>query len=91
TVLFWLLERHNPNTMGALTTVWQWLAAFFQSASAQTAGFNSVDLTQFTQPALLIMIVLMLICAGSTSTVGGIKVSTFAVAFMATWTFLRKK
>lgn len=91
TVLFWLLERHNPNTMGSLTTGGQWLAAFFQSASARTAGFNSVDLTQFTQPALLIMIVLMLIGAGSTSTGGGIKVSTFAVAFMATWTFLRQK
>ncbi|HHF3043629.1 TPA: TrkH family potassium uptake protein [Vibrio diabolicus] len=91
TVMFWLLERSNPNTMESLPLAGQWLAAFFQSASARTAGFNSVDLAQFTQPALLIMIVLMLIGAGSTSTGGGIKVSTFAVAFMATWTFLRQK
>lgn len=89
--MFWLLERSNPNTMESLPLAGQWLAAFFQSASARTAGFNSVDLAQFTQPALLIMIVLMLIGAGSTSTGGGIKVSTFAVAFMATWTFLRQK
>ncbi|NMU07449.1 potassium transporter TrkG, partial [Vibrio parahaemolyticus] len=91
TMMFWLLERSNPNTMASLPATGQWLAAFFQSASARTAGFNSVDLALFTQPALLVMIVLMLIGAGSTSTGGGIKVSTFAVAFMATWTFLRQK
>ena len=91
TVILWLLERENPNTMAPLSESGQWLAAFFQAASARTAGFNSVDLSQFTQPALLIMIVLMLIGAGSTSTGGGIKVSTFTVAFMATWAFLRQK
>lgn len=91
TVLFWLLERHNPSTMANLDSSGQWLAAFFQSASARTAGFNSVDLAHYTQPALLVMIILMLIGAGSTSTGGGIKVSTFAVAFVATWTFLRQK
>lgn len=91
TLVFWLLERTNPQTMGELTVSGQWLAAFFQSASARTAGFNSVDLAQFSQPALLVMIILMLIGAGSTSTGGGIKVSTFAVAFVATWAFLRQK
>ncbi len=91
TLMFWMLEHNNPATMGRLSTSGQWLAAFFQSASARTAGFNSVDLSQFGQPALLIMIVLMLIGSGSTSTGGGIKVSTFAVAFVATWTFLRQK
>ncbi|UTT86779.1 TrkH family potassium uptake protein [Vibrio pelagius] len=91
TLLFWLLERNNSETMQGLTTNGQWLAAFFQSASARTAGFNSVDLTHYTHPALLVMIVLMLIGAGSTSTGGGIKVSTFAVAFVATWSFLRQK
>ncbi|AXT70300.1 TrkH family potassium uptake protein [Vibrio sp. dhg] len=91
TLLFWLLERSNPTTMESLPLSAQWLAAFFQSASARTAGFNSVDLSQFSQPALLIMIILMLIGAGSTSTGGGIKVSTFTVAFLATWTFLRQK
>ncbi|MEF1283809.1 MULTISPECIES: TrkH family potassium uptake protein [unclassified Vibrio] len=91
TVLFWLLEKSNPATMADLTPSGQWLAAFFQSASSRTAGFNSVDLAHFTQPALLIMIILMLIGAGSTSTGGGIKVSTFAVAFVATWAFLRQK
>lgn len=91
TLLFWVLENDNQATMAGLTPGGQWLAAFFQSASARTAGFNSVDLALYTQPALLVMIILMLIGAGSTSTGGGIKVSTFAVAFVATWAFLRQK
>lgn len=91
TLMFFLLERSNAETLGGLTLDGQWLSAFFQSASARTAGFNSVDLEKFGQPALLVMIILMLIGAGSTSTGGGIKVSTFAVAFYATWAFLRQK
>ncbi len=91
TLFFYLLEYNNPNTLASLPVGDQWLAAYFQSASARTAGFNSVDLTQFTQPALFVMIILMLIGAGSTSTGGGLKVSTIAVAVVATWTFLRQK
>jgi len=89
TLLLWLLERHN--TFSGLSFSGQWLAAFFQSASARTAGFNSVDLSQFSHPALLVMIILMLIGAGSTSTGGGIKVTTFVVALAATWAFLRQQ
>ncbi|MCP3699829.1 MAG: Ktr system potassium transporter B [Aliivibrio sp.] len=91
TLFFYVLEYNNPSTLASLSAGDKWLAAFFQSASARTAGFNSVDLTHFTQPALLIMIILMLIGAGSTSTGGGLKVSTITVAAAATWTFLRQK
>ncbi|GAJ77406.1 LOW QUALITY PROTEIN: potassium uptake protein TrkH [Vibrio sp. JCM 18905] len=87
TVMFWLLERSNPNTMESLPVAGQWLAAFFQSASARTAGFNSVDLAQFTQQRYSLFCLVL----GQPQQGGGIKVSTFAVAFMATWTFLRQK
>ncbi|CAH0529563.1 TrkH family potassium uptake protein [Vibrio hippocampi] len=89
TLLIWLLERDA--SLSGLETQQQWLAAYFQSATARTAGFNSVDLSQFGSAALLVMILLMLIGAGSTSTGGGIKVSTFTVAFLATWAFVRQK
>jgi len=57
------------------------LAAFFQSITARTAGFSSVDLAALTAPSLLLMIALMFIGAGPGSTGGGIKVTTFAVLF----------
>ncbi len=91
TLFFVVLEYNNPQTLAPLSDSDKWLAAFFQSASARTAGFNSVNIADFTQPALFIMIILMLIGAGSTSTGGGLKVSTITVAAAATWTFLRQK
>ncbi len=91
TILIWLLEHNNPKSLGDLSFGTQWLAAFFQSASARTAGFNTVNLSDFGEPALLVMILLMLIGAGSTSTGGGIKVSTFMVSMAATWSFLRQR
>lgn len=91
TLLIWLLERDNPNSLGNLSSTGQWLAAFFQSATTRTAGFNSIDMTHLTHPTLLIMMILMVIGAGATSTGGGIKVSTFIVALSATWAFLRQQ
>ncbi len=76
-------------TLGSLNTSGQWLAAFFQSATVCTAGFNSVNIGAFTEPGLLVLMLLMLIGAGSTSTGGGIKVSTFVVAILATWSFFK--
>lgn len=53
------------------------LISFFQSASARTAGFNSVDIGAMTNASLFIIIVLMFIGASSGSTGGGIKTTTF--------------
>jgi trk system potassium uptake protein len=91
TLMFWLLERNNPTTLDELSLGKQWLAAFFQSASARTAGFNTLDLGHFTPAALLFMMMLMFIGAGTTSTGGGIKVTTFAVVLLATRAFLTKR
>jgi trk system potassium uptake protein len=57
------------------------LASLFQSITARTAGFSSVDFTAMGAPALLIMIALMFIGAGPGSTGGGIKVTTLAALF----------
>ncbi len=55
------------------------LASLFQSASARTAGFNSVDLTAVGAPALLFVSLLMFVGTSSGSTGGGVKTSTLAV------------
>lgn len=57
------------------------LAALFQSVTARTAGFSSIDLAAMSAPGLLLMIALMFIGAGPGSTGGGIKVTTLAVLF----------
>lgn len=91
TLVFWLLERNNPGTFGNAGIGGQLLAAFFQSASARTAGFNTIDIGQMVPASLLFMMMLMFIGAGATSTGGGIKVTTFAVVLLATKSFLTKR
>ncbi len=56
-----------------------WLAAFFHSVSARTAGFSTYSLGTFSSAGLLCLTVLMFIGASPGSTGGGIKTSTFFV------------
>ncbi|MCY4043818.1 MAG: TrkH family potassium uptake protein [Cellvibrionales bacterium] len=89
TVSLYFLEFRNPETLKSLGGFFAVFNAFFQSATTRTAGFNSIDLSAMTHASLLIMMVLMFIGAGSSSTGGGIKVSTFATCIIATKAFLR--
>lgn len=79
-----VLEWTNPDTLGPLRSIDKFLAAFFQSATARTAGFNTVDIGSLRTSSALIMILLMVIGASSASTGGGIKTSTFAVVVWTT-------
>ncbi len=55
------------------------LTAFFQSVTARTAGFNTIDIGALSAAPLLILIILMFIGASPGSTGGGIKTTTLAV------------
>jgi trk system potassium uptake protein TrkH len=55
------------------------LASLFQSVSARTAGFNTVDISALEPATLFIIIILMFIGASPGSTGGGIKTTTLAV------------
>ncbi|MCI5528393.1 MAG: potassium transporter TrkG [Oscillospiraceae bacterium] len=82
TLGFAALEWHNPATMGNLP-VWQKLnAAFFQSVSTRTAGFNSIDIASMNEISKVLSIGLMFIGAAPGSTGGGIKVTTIVVLIM---------
>lgn len=52
------------------------LAAFFQSVTTRTAGFNTVDIASFSQAGLFFAMLLMFIGASPGSTGGGIKTTT---------------
>lgn len=63
------------------------LSSLFQVVTARTAGFNTLNLTFLSFPALMLLILLMFIGASPGSTGGGIKTSTFGVIFA----FLKSK
>jgi trk system potassium uptake protein len=55
------------------------LASLFQSVTARTAGFNTIDTAALGSVSFLLLLVLMFIGASPASTGGGIKTSTAAV------------
>jgi trk system potassium uptake protein TrkH len=55
------------------------LASLFQSVTARTAGFNTVDIARLEPAVLFVLIMLMFVGASPGSTGGGIKTTTLAV------------
>jgi len=67
------------------------LGALFQSITARTAGFNTVNISRLSPSSRFILILLMFIGGSPGSTAGGIKTVTFAVVVMAAVAALRKR
>jgi trk system potassium uptake protein TrkH len=55
------------------------LTALFQSITARTAGFNTIDLNQFRLPTLFLVMFLMFVGASPGSAGGGIKTTSLAL------------
>jgi len=86
-VFFYLFEVNNILKDATVTT--QILTSFFQSVTPRTAGFNTVDIAQLTNPTILMMIILMFIGASPGSTGGGIKTTSFALLLLMIWNRLK--
>jgi trk system potassium uptake protein TrkH len=67
------------------------LGALFQSITARTAGFNTVDISAMSASSKFILILLMFIGGSPGSTAGGIKTVTLAVVVMTAIAALRKR
>ncbi|NQE37684.1 TrkH family potassium uptake protein [Microcoleus asticus] len=84
TLAFLVLEYDNPDTFGALNFPQKVMAAWFQSVTPRTAGFNTISIGQMTEASLFLTIALMFIGASPGSTGGGIKTTTFRILFCCT-------
>jgi trk system potassium uptake protein TrkH len=89
TLIVALFEWSNPATLGGLAPVDRVLNAAFTSATARTAGFNSVPTGSLLVPSLAIIGALMFIGGASGSTAGGIKVNTFSLLLIAIGSTIR--
>lgn len=67
------------------------LMAIFQSVTARTAGFSTVDISHLSAGGTLLTLVLMGVGAGSGSTGGGLKVNTVAVLALGAQAHARRK
>ena len=67
------------------------LASAFQAVTPRTAGFNTVDYAQMSEPSILLTVFLMLTGGAPGSTAGGFKVTTLATLVMCVRSVYRRK
>ena len=88
--IIFLMEFGEIGTQGKSIPE-QMLNAVFQSVTARTAGFNTVDLTKLTEGSIFMMIMLMLVGGSPGSTAGGMKTTTIAVLTISIISIFRRK
>lgn len=91
TILIFLFEYGNSKTLGPLSEWGKVLGSLYQAVTPRTAGSNTLPIGDLTQTTLFLIIFLMFIGAGSGSTAGGIKITTFALLVATMWSQIRGK
>ena len=89
-IVIYCIEYNNPNTLQPLSESGKLLASWFQAVTTRTAGFNTLPIEQLEDASTALMLLLMFIGGGSLSTASGIKVVTFIVLILATYSYLRR-
>src|SRR5690606_1259843 len=91
-LLILLLEWHNPATLASMEGWGERLwATWFQAVTPRSAGFNTLDIEALHPATVALLTGLMFIGGGSSSTAGGIKLTTFIVLILATRAVLRQQ
>ncbi len=89
TLAILLFERYAAESSSAENT--GVLGALFQSITARTTGFNTLDISKLSASSRFVLILLMFIGGSPGSTAGGIKTVTLAVVIMTVIAALRKR
>jgi trk system potassium uptake protein TrkH len=89
TILFFIFEYGNPETMGNMSFKGKLLSSIFASITPRTAGYNSISTTGMTGASKFLTIILMFIGASPGSTGGGIKTTTATLIFLVVVSVIR--
>lgn len=89
--IIWAVESSNPLTLQELPWWQQGLAAWLQTVSSRTAGFEAFEVNLMRNSSLMLLIIYMLIGGGSFSTASGIKINTLIVLVVAVRAYLRQQ
>jgi potassium uptake TrkH family protein len=90
-VIFFFLEKNNSLSNSCNGVGESVLASVFQIVTSRSAGFNSLNVSTFSVPALLLIMIVMFIGASPGSTGGGIKTTTAFVIFKSVFATIRGK
>lgn len=88
---FFILESIQSGVLVGEGTLGSIVESFFQSISARTAGFYSVNLSNIKDSTSLLLMGLMFIGGSPGSTAGGIKTTTFGVLVLATYSIIKNQ
>ncbi|EKQ66774.1 potassium uptake protein, TrkH family [Leptolyngbyaceae cyanobacterium JSC-12] len=89
TIAFLFVEARNSATLATLSLPERLMAAWFQSVTCRTAGFNTIDVGKMSAAGLFISIGLMFIGGSPGGTAGGIKTTTLRILTSCTKAILR--
>ncbi len=84
-----LTEWNDLDTLGAMSQPQRLLNAFFQSVTARTAGFSTINMANVADYTLFFTMLLMFVGGASGSTAGGIKLNTFGMLVATIWSTIR--
>jgi trk system potassium uptake protein TrkH len=88
TVIFFVLEYQH--SLREHESLWgKAVSSFFLAVTPRSAGFITVDIHSMASPSILILLFLMWIGASPGSNGGGIKNTTFAIAFLNIYSIAR--
>lgn len=79
TVLIFIFEFNNPETMKDLNVGQKLMASMFQSVTTRTAGFETIPQAGLSEGSSLISMILMFIGGSPVGTAGGVKTVTFII------------
>lgn len=79
TLLMFLFENNNVNTIANMSFFDKIMNSFFASVTPRTAGFNSISTNGMTTAGQFLTIILMFIGGSPGSTAGGIKTTTIGI------------
>lgn len=91
TVLIFLFEYGNPQTMADMPLGVKLMASAFQSVTTRTAGFLTVDQGALSNASVILCLFLMFVGGSPMGTAGGIKTTTIAVMALSVVSNLKGK
>jgi trk system potassium uptake protein TrkH len=88
-LFFLIVEYNNPTTLGNRNWFGKILGALFQSVTARTAGFYTIDQAGLTDASKFMTSILMFVGASPAGTGGGIKTTTVSVLLLSVFSVIR--
>lgn len=84
-----ILDWNHATSLGPLDAPHKVMAAFFQSVTTRTAGFETIPQKGFSDASAMVSMILMFIGGSPMGTAGGVKTTTVAVILLMIWAYIQ--